>query len=102
MTASLNIVDDETLAIQGDLDFQSVTTLWESVLKLSTGHPQLKIDLANVQRSDSSGIALLVEWLRLAQAAHQEIRFINTPKQMRAIIRVVELEQLLPLDEVND
>ena len=98
MTASVTVIDEGTLAVQGDLNFQSVTTLWESAVKLSAGHTQLNIDLTNVKRSDSSGVALLVEWLRLAQENQQEVRFVNTPAQMRAIIRVVELEQILPLD----
>lgn len=99
MPASLTMMDDDTFVIQGDLDFQSVATLWDSAVKLSADHNQLKVDLNQVQRSDSSGVALLVEWLRLAQKNQQEILFMNTPEQMRAIIQVAELEKILPLSE---
>lgn len=57
---------------------------------------KVNIDLAAVSRSDSAGLALLIAWLRLAQAQKFEIHFDNLPEQMRQIARVSELEPLLP------
>jgi phospholipid transport system transporter-binding protein len=88
--------------MHGDLDVQSVTAVWDTILQLPTEPSQLHIDLASIQRSDSSGVALLVEWLRLARRHGQEIRFINAPEQMQAIIRVAELDRLLPLTSRDD
>jgi phospholipid transport system transporter-binding protein len=98
LTAELEHTGEGSLAIRGELDFHSVTDIWDAILKLSPETARLDIDLANVQRSDSSGVALLVEWLRLTRSRQQKIRFVNTPEQMRAIIRVAELDRLLPLD----
>jgi phospholipid transport system transporter-binding protein len=97
--ATLETINEDNVAVQGDLDFHSITAVWDRIQKLPHGRSPLNVDLAQVGRSDSSGVALLVEWLRLAQARQQEIRFVNTPEQMRAIIRVAELDDLLPLQE---
>ena len=98
MVAELEHAAEGVLAIKGELDFQSVPVIWDTILKLSSVPAQLEVDLAQVKRSDSSGVALLIEWLRLADRRQQKIRFVNTPEQMRAIIRVAELDRLLPLD----
>jgi phospholipid transport system transporter-binding protein len=100
LAAKLENAGEGPLAVRGDLDFHSVTAIWNEILKLPSepsGQTRLEVDLANVQRADSSGVALLIEWLRLAQTNRQQIRFVNTPEQMRAIIRVAELDRLLPL-----
>ena len=55
-----------------------------------------RVDLGGVRRSNSAGVALLVEWLREAQQRQQVLLFTNVPAQMRAIIEVVDLETLLP------
>jgi phospholipid transport system transporter-binding protein len=99
LAAELEQIGEGLLAIRGDLDFHSVTIIWDAILKLSPAPVPLDVDLANVHRSDSSGVALLVEWLRLARNRQQRIRFVNTPEQMRAIISVAELDNLLPLDK---
>ncbi len=58
---------------------------------------KVNVDLAAVSRSDSAGLALLIAWMRLAQAYNFEIHFENLPEQMRQIARVSELEPLLPI-----
>jgi phospholipid transport system transporter-binding protein len=54
------------------------------------------VDLAEVRRIDSAGLALLVEWLRQAQRKGISIHFENIPSQMRAIVTVCGLEEILP------
>ena len=54
------------------------------------------VDLAGVRRIDSAGLALLVEWLRQAQCKGISIHFENIPSQMRAIVTVCGLEEILP------
>ena len=57
----------------------------------------LDIDLSHVERSDSAGLALLVECLRHARQSGKTIRFFNIPAQMLAIARVSGLDEVLPL-----
>ena len=85
------------LEIQGDLSFASVPMLWEQCLAQLRRHAELEIDLSQVHRSDSAGLALLVECLRQARQTGKSIRFFNIPAQMLAIARVSCLDQVLPL-----
>ncbi len=53
------------------------------------------IDLAGVTASDSAGLALLIEWLRVAKAASRSLRFENIPSQLQQLARLSEVEELL-------
>lgn len=88
--------DGDILRVQGELNFDSVAELWKTTEALFADTPLLRIDLSGVSRSNSAGVALLVQWLRQARRRQRELLFVDIPAQMRAIIRVVDLETLLP------
>ena len=100
MTTRLEACDDGNFIVHGDLDWHSIINLWEDSDKLfaakTPGDTPLQISLAQVNRCDSSGVALLVDWLRQARDHERELKFVNIPAQMQAIIRVTDLEELLP------
>lgn len=84
--------------LSGTLSFATVPAVWrESAGLFAADPPVLRIDLRGVERSDSAGLALLVEWMREARRHDREIRFVNIPAQMLAIARVSGLDQILPL-----
>lgn len=101
MTTSLEPLGENAFALKGNLDFQSVAALWEQTQELFREQPPLRIDLAGVKRSDSSGVALLVEWLGQARARNQHLRFANMPPQMQAIVLVADLDEVLQIDPVD-
>jgi ABC-type transporter Mla MlaB component len=49
------------------------------------------IDLAGVKDSDSSGLALLIEWLSVAKSARRE----NMPVQLKQLAGLSDVEELL-------
>jgi phospholipid transport system transporter-binding protein len=85
------------LRLRGELSFDSVPALAAQWPAMSSGQAALDIDLSDVQRSDSAGLALLVGCLRRAQQTGQVVRFFNIPPQMLAIARVSGLDRVLPL-----
>jgi phospholipid transport system transporter-binding protein len=85
------------MEIHGDLNFASVALLWNASRQCLPEGDALDIDLSHVERSDSAGLALLVECLRHARQAGKTIRFFNIPAQMLAIARVSALDEVLPL-----
>jgi len=90
---------DGVLSVRGELSFASVTRLLErSRPLLAAAKGQLVIDLAGVDRSDSAGLALLMEWLRMARGLGTNILFRHVPEQMLAIARASDLERLIPLE----
>ena len=64
---------------------------------LADASGQVLIDLSGVSRADSAGLALLMELQRLARRAQFEIRFQHLPDQLLQIVRLSELEEILPI-----
>ncbi len=95
--ASIQLSNNGRLEIQGDLSFVSVPELWKQCCARLSDHDTLDIDLSGVKRSDSAGLALLVECQRQARQLGKALRFFNIPAQMLAIARVSSLDQVLPL-----
>ena len=88
---------DGRLEVRGDLSFDSVPGLWRDCRETCAAGGNIDIDLGQVQRSDSAGLALLVEWLREAQRSGARLRFFNIPPQMLEMARASGLDQILPL-----
>lgn len=97
MKASLEKSSEQQYALTGELSFESVPALSRSILPLLKDNTQLDISLDQVKRSDSAGVAMLVEWLRLAQQQQKTLRFLDIPEQMLSIVRVSGLDTILPL-----
>jgi len=83
--------------ISGVLNFASVPDLSERGGALFDGQSEVQIDLSQVQHADSAGVALLVEWMGEARRRAVNIRYLNVPAQMLAIVRVTSLDRILPL-----
>ncbi|MCW8919211.1 MAG: STAS domain-containing protein [Gammaproteobacteria bacterium] len=85
--------------VSGELSFATVNDVLAQSRETLFAHPagQLDLDLGGVNRADSAGLALLIQWMRMARAAHCEIRFHHLPEQLLAIARAGELEGLLPV-----
>ena len=82
----------------GDLSFTTVPALRGELVIKSADRPRISIDLAGVTRSDSAGLALLIEWLREAEQLGKTITFLNMPAQLQSIARVCGLDGILPAD----
>lgn len=99
MAARIEDQGEGRFAVAGELNAATVSTLWEESAALFRHHPPLSIDLGDVSRSDSTGVALLVEWLRLARSRGTDLRFRHIPPQMQAIIEIADLEEVLVSSE---
>jgi phospholipid transport system transporter-binding protein len=82
----------------GDLSFATVPAIRGGLDIKSADHPRISIDLAGVTRSDSAGLALLIEWLRESERLGKTITFLNMPAQMQSIARICGLDGILPAD----
>ena len=83
--------------LQGELGFQSVSAVLREAGTRMQGEARIEVDLKGVSRADSAGLALLVEWLREAEHAGNEIVFVNVPDQLLSIARVCGLDEILSL-----
>ena len=82
--------------LKGVLSFATVPGLLERSADLFAEHASVSIDLRQVERSDSAGVALLVEWMNRAWQQQKELKLLNIPAQMLSIARVSGLDHILP------
>ena len=89
-------VHEGTLKVHGPLTFATVPGLFiESNSVIKSASETITIDLQDVSRTDSAGLALLVEWLR---AGGTHARFVNIPAQLRRLIDVSGLARAFGID----
>jgi phospholipid transport system transporter-binding protein len=87
--------DGDRSRVVGVMHFTTVTALLHSGTDaIATGRAAV-IDLSGVKDSDSSGLALLIEWLSLAKAGGRGLRYENIPAQLRQLARLSDVEELL-------
>jgi phospholipid transport system transporter-binding protein len=81
--------------VAGPLQFDTVTRARKAGVELLDGRQSLTLDLQGVTRSDSAGLALLIEWMREARQRRVQVHFENVPAQLQAIARASRLERIL-------
>jgi len=84
--------------LHGPLDFASVVTLLAFSKSQFNWSVAITIDLHGVTDSNSAGLALLLEWMRLAAEQQQTLHFRNLPAQLTQIAQINGLQELLPLE----
>ncbi|MBI4696336.1 MAG: STAS domain-containing protein [Gammaproteobacteria bacterium] len=85
----------DSYAVCGPLTFDTVTAVWPQGVAALRGPGPIQIDLAQVSRTDSAGLALLVEWLRTAKASGTKVLFRAPPDQMQQLAEACHLDGLL-------
>ena len=82
-------------SLRGRLTRENVAELWPRGTEAIAGSSFVDLDLEQVSMCDTAGVAMLVDWLRIARSNDRELRFHGAPDQMLAIARVSDLAQLL-------
>jgi phospholipid transport system transporter-binding protein len=88
--------------VSGVLDASTAREVLEQSESRFEQFKELDVDLGGVGESDSAGLALLIEWLRLARQGEKTIRFANVPAQIEALARISEVEDLIAGSEKKD
>ena len=88
-------VNAPTQTVTGALTLETVPLLYRNSAGWFVGGGELILDLAQVERADSAGLALLIEWLRRAKATNCKLRFANIPEPVQTLIRINGLQGAL-------
>ena len=83
------------LSLSGAMTSREVPDLYQQSLSWARDTLPQVIDLAAVERADSSALALLLEWRSWADAADQELRIINVPRSLCVMASLSQIETLL-------
>ncbi len=82
--------------LHGAMTMATVTGLRSEGLQLfARGQGAIEVNLGDVQRADSGGLALLVDWLAWARRAQRALRYSALPPALLALARLSDVEQLL-------
>jgi phospholipid transport system transporter-binding protein len=92
--------------LAGVLDMTSVPTLRDAAPRLVDScnlvdAPEVFVDLCDVSRMDSAGLALLVDWQGQARGRRTKLRFRNLPAGIAAIAEVYGLGAVLPPEVIG-
>lgn len=90
---------DGCFALSGDMTFSTAGELLRESERLFEEHTRIEMDLGGVDKTDSAGLALMLEWITWANHTVREIRFTNVPEKIDAIAKTTEVDHLLKRGE---
>ncbi|MDY6956795.1 MAG: STAS domain-containing protein [Pseudomonadota bacterium] len=91
------------IRVRGAMTFGSATAGIQAFNPYCTEgtDPELQMDLSQVARMDSAGLALLLQWKRMAHSAGRTIRFNGLPQQAQNLATVFAVDALIGTDNAN-
>ena len=86
------------MTLSGELSFATAqAALAQGRAALADGDGPLSLDLGAVTRTDSAGLALLLELARDARARKREFKLANSPAQLRRLAGFFGVAEILAL-----
>ena len=82
-------------ALSGDLLFENAARLLDEGVAAFGAEQRVEIDLSQVGRVDSAGLALLVEWSVAARGDGRAVHYRNAPPVLGALAGISDLTQVL-------
>ena len=86
-------------ALSGEMSFRTAERILRESETPFSEHAQIEVDLSAVEKTDSAGLALLLEWITWANHTVREIRFVEMPERVLAIAETTEVDKLLKRGE---
>ena len=86
---------DGRFSLGGQVSFHTAETILRESARLFAAHDRIRIDLSAVERTDSAGLALLLEWISQASQSGKQIAFDEIPEKIHAIAETAEIDELL-------
>jgi phospholipid transport system transporter-binding protein len=90
---------DGRFSLSGEMSFATAERILRESESSFEEHTQIEVDLSGVDKTDSAGLALLLEWITWANHSVREIRFVAVPERITAIAQTTEVEALLKRGE---
>jgi len=91
----LTMPEPLTQKITSNLTFETTPGLLEqSKSWFTVDSAQVVVDMSAAGRTDSAGIALLLEWIETSRKHNLQLKFTNLPSQMREFIEANDLTRL--------
>ena len=82
--------------LSGELDFAGVSQLLNSSM-LRIENEDIEVDLSEISQFNSASLALLLEWMKMAQQKGRQIKYHSAPEQLMVIAQAYGIDHELPL-----
>lgn len=86
---------DGRFALSGDMSFETAHQILKASESSLRQHASLEIDLSGVDKADSAGLALMLEWKAQAGQREAEVQFVGVPSSLLAIAKTAEVDGLI-------
>jgi phospholipid transport system transporter-binding protein len=83
---------DHCFFISGDLHFSNVMSLYQKSAQQLPACPELVFDFSQLTSSDSAGLALIVEWIKLAKCLNKPIRFAHLSEEIMSLAKAAGID----------
>ena len=93
---------DGMLELSGPLTFDTAGAHYQDSANLFASASVTAVNLEQVDRVDSAGLALLLEWQSAARRAGRELVFSNAPNDLLRLAALAEASDLLGLMPVPE
>jgi phospholipid transport system transporter-binding protein len=95
--ARIEPAGDRRFRVSGVLDYGTVAALEARGRLLLAATADAVVDLSGVERANSAGLALLLEWLDQARVARRRLRYEGVPESLLEIAATSNVAALLPV-----
>ena len=96
-SAKITLEKNGLAKVSGVLSFDTVNRLRLMGDQLLDTTRSFNFDFQQVTRCDSSGLALLTAWTRIARQSDKKVEFSHLPEQLIDIAKVGGLDKILPI-----
>jgi len=88
-------LENNHVFVSGEINFDTTVSLWNHSLPFFSHPEELIFDFSGVTKTNSAGLALLLEWIKYAKQAKKRIIFKNLPAQLTSVAAVAGINKLL-------
>ncbi len=87
-----------TIYVSGEVDLSNSAEVRKTILGALKTTPEVKVNLAEVDYIDSSGIAAMVEGLQFANSNGKTFSITQPSTQVRSILELARLDQVFHIE----
>lgn len=93
------MINDSEIQLSGELTFSTVSQKSKKLKQQIAQVPAqiLEINMAAVSKTDSSGLALMLEGLKYSQLLGKQISYQKVPPLLLRLAKFCSLEEILPI-----
>ncbi|HVE43932.1 MAG TPA: STAS domain-containing protein [Gammaproteobacteria bacterium] len=86
---------DNICFLSGDLHYSNVMSVYADSQAVFLNRDNIQMDCTELRSSDSTGLALIIEWIKLTKAHHQKFTITGLPADILSLAKAAGLDGFL-------